>query len=32
MNQLEVQKFLRGGGTLTDLTATYGIKAKVDAK
>ena len=26
--ELEVQKFLRSGGTLSDLTATYAIKAK----
>ena len=31
MSELEVQRFLRGGGTLADLAATYGIKAKVDA-
>lgn len=31
MSDLEVQQFLRGGGTMADLTATYGIKAKVDA-
>ncbi len=30
MSELEVQRFLRGGGTLADLTATYGIKAKAD--
>ncbi len=30
MRELAVQRFLRGG-TLADLTATYGIKAKVDA-
>lgn len=31
MSDLEVQKFLRGGGTLADLATTYGIKAKADA-
>ncbi len=31
MSDLEVQWFLRGGGTLADLTTTYGIKGKVDA-
>ena len=31
MSELEVQRFLRGGGTLADLAATYGIKAKADA-
>lgn len=30
MGELQVQRFLRGGGTLADLTAAYGIKAKVD--
>ena len=29
--ELEVQKFLRGGGTLDDLAATYAIKAKHNA-
>ena len=28
--ELEVQRFLRSGGTLEGLTAAYGIKAKVD--
>ena len=31
MSDLEVQNFLRGGGTLADLATTYGIKAKADA-
>ena len=31
MSDLQVQKFLRGGGTLAELTAAYGIKAKGDA-
>lgn len=30
MNELTVQRFLRTDGTLADLTATYGIKTKVD--
>ncbi len=31
MSELQVQRFLRGGGTLADLAATYGIRAKTDA-
>ena len=31
MAELEVQRYLRDGGTVAALTATYGIKAKVDA-
>lgn len=31
MSELEVQQFLRGGGMLADLAATYGIRAKTDA-
>ena len=31
MSDLQVQNFLRGGGTLVELTAAYGIKAKGDA-